>query len=860
VRSDLPTGTVTFLFTDVEGSTRLLRELGAEAYAEALAGHRRIVRGACAAEGGAEVDTQGDAFFFAFPSAPGAVAAAQAMTAALVEGGIRLRIGLHTGTPLVTDEGYVGDDVHLAARVAASGHGGQILVSESARDLVPGVSVTDLGEHRLKDIEVAVSIYQVGDKTFPPLKTISNTNLPRPASSFVGREREQEAVVRELQNGTRLLTLTGPGGSGKTRLALEAATELVPSYNAGVFWVGLSAVREPSLVKETIAQTLGARDGLAEHIGEREMLLLLDNLEQVVDAAPDLSALVTTCPNLALLVTSRELLRVQGEVEYPVPPLASPEAVTLFCERSRLQPTGEIAELCSRLDDLPLAVELAAARTKVLSPAQILERLSQRLDLLKGGRDAEARQQTLRATIEWSYDLLTGTEPQLFARLSVFQSGCTLEAAEGVIGADIDGLQSLVEKSLVRRSDGRFWMLETIRDLARERFDASGEAEALGRGHAEWFLAVAERAEPFLKGAEQEAWLQRLEDDHDNLRESLDWLLTRSEAELAGRLAAALWLFWYMHGHVSEARRWLRRALEAGSVEPSETRAKLLDAAGYLASEQSDDEAIGLLEASLACAKEVGATSTAAIAASHLGGVRAWTATGGADLDAALAAGGEAVRFARQAEDDFALAVALNNLGVTHQLLGDTEQATAYYEESLELRRRVGDLSRVALSLANLAGIALGAGDASRAAAFFSEAAEIASAIGDKRHICVAFGGLALVAYRERRWEDADAHARASLRLAIELGDKLAIVEAIFCLAGIAAATGDPARAARLAAAAELHHAPLAPEGMPLDDEVRASIESARAAADPGIWQEAWAAGSAMSLDEAGDDAQFGET
>jgi hypothetical protein len=277
VRDDLPTGTVTFLFTDVEGSTRLLHELGGEAYAHALAEHRRIVREACAAEDGVEVDTQGDAFFFAFPSAPGAVAAARSINDALADGQIHLRIGLHTGTPLITDEGYVGDDVHFAARVAASGRGGQILLSNSARELVHGLSVTDLGEHRLKDIEGAVAIYQLGDTVFPPLKTISNTNLPRPASSFVGRARERGEVVRELRDGARLLTLTGPGGSGKTRLALEAAAELVPACKAGVFWVGLASLREPSLVMETISQTLGARDGLAEHIGEREMLLLLDN-------------------------------------------------------------------------------------------------------------------------------------------------------------------------------------------------------------------------------------------------------------------------------------------------------------------------------------------------------------------------------------------------------------------------------------------------------------------------------------------------------------------------------------------------------------------------------------------------------
>jgi predicted ATPase/class 3 adenylate cyclase len=859
VRPELPTGTVTFLFTDVEGSTRLLHSLGAESYAEALAEHRRVIRAACAREGGVEVDTQGDAFFFAFGSASGAVSAAAAFTEELASGPIQVRVGLHTGTPLVTAEGYVGKDVHFAARVAATAHGGQVVLSHATAAIIER-ELVDLGEHRLKDIEKAVPLFQLGEVSFPPLKTISNTNLPRPASSFLGREAELQEVLAKVEAGARLVTLSGSGGTGKTRLAIEAAGSLVPSYKAGVFWVGLASLRDPALVTETIAQTLGAKDGLAEHISERELLLLLDNLEQVVECAPELSELLKSCPNLTLLVTSRELLRIQGEVEYQVPPLAEPEAVTLFCERSHLEPSDEIAVLCTRLDSLPLALELAAARTKAMSPAEILERLASRLDLFKGGRDADPRQATLRATIEWSYDLLSGEEQQLFTGLSVFQGGCTLEAAEGVIGADIDGLQSLVEKSLVRRNDGRFWMLETVRDLARERFDASSELEALERDHAEWFLAVAERAEPFLKSAEQEDWLQRLEDDHDNLRQSLDWLLDHNEAELAGRLAAALWLFWWMHGHFGEARRWLQRALEAGSDEPSETRAKLLDGAGYLAFEQSDDEAVGLLEASLSCAKEVGATSTAAFAAAHLGGVLAWAGSGGSDAQAVLAIFDEAVRFARQAGDDYVLAVALNNLGATHDVLGDTERAAAYVEESLELRRRLGDMSGIALSLYNLADLALRRGDASGAAALYSEAAEIASANGDKRHLCFAHGGLASVAHRERRWEDAETHARASLRLAKEIGDKRAMAEAVFCLAGIAAATGDPVRAARLAAAAELHHSRLTPEGILLDDEVRASIETARSTSDPGIWQEAWAAGSAMSLDEATDDAQLVET
>src|SRR5712691_6387976 len=325
MHDDLPTGTVTFLFTDIEGSTKLLHELGSEAYARSLAEHRRVLREAFEAHGGVEVDTQGDAFFVVFPDAVHALSAAQEAQDALAEEAIRVRMGLHTGEPLLTDEGYVGVDVHKAARIAAAGHGGQVLLSQETRGRVP-VEVADLGEHRLKDFAEPIWIFQLGDDDFPPLKTISNTNLPHPASSFVGREKEVAEVTTLVQDGARLLTLTGPGGSGKTRLAIEAAAELVPEFKAGVFWVGLAPLRDPTLVVESIAQTLGAKDGLDEHIGERELLLLLDNLEQVVEAGPDLASLVETCPNLKLLVTSRELLRVRGEVEYPVLPLAEPEA------------------------------------------------------------------------------------------------------------------------------------------------------------------------------------------------------------------------------------------------------------------------------------------------------------------------------------------------------------------------------------------------------------------------------------------------------------------------------------------------------------------------------------------------------
>jgi predicted ATPase len=842
-----PSGTVTLVFTDVEGSTRLLHDLGRDAYLATLDEQRRIVRAACARHGGYEVDTAGDGFFYAFTSAGEAVAAVEEAMTGLEGSTIRIRVGIHTGEPGLDPPTYVGADVHKAARIMAAGHGGQVLLSQATRGLLEGHEVRDLGDQRLKDFYEPVRLFQLGAGDFPPLKTLNNTNLPVPRSSFVGRERELTEVASLLRNGSRLVTLAGPGGSGKTRLAIEAAAEVVGDYPDGVFWVGLAPLRDPALVVDTVAQALGTRAALAEQIGNRTLLVALDNFEHVIDAATDLSALMGACHNLRLLVTSRELLRLQGEVDYQVPPLAETEAEDLFCARSHLPHDEEIADLCRHLDDLPLAVELAAARTAVLSPAEIRDRLSQRLDLFKGGRDADPRQQTLRATIEWSYELLGHPEKELFARLSVFAGGCTFDASEEIAGADVDTLQSLVDKSLVRRADRRFWMLETIGELARERLHVSDEAGEIGRRHAEWFLALAERAEPFLKGAEQPAWLQRLEDDHDNLRKALDWFFDHDEPELAVRLAAALWLFWYMHGHVTEARRWLRRALDDGSAEPSATRAQVLDGAGYLANEQDElDEALVLLDASLLCAKEVGATSTAAVAAAHLCAVR-----GRAGSPLAIDAGEEAVALAREAGDDYVVGIALNNLGVRYSLLGDTERARAYFEESLEVRRRIGDVSRIALTVANLGWIALAQHDFDRAAPLFAEAAELAGRIGDKRHVRSALGGLGWVAYHEQRWEEADSCARESLQLSRELGMKRDYMDPMYCLAGTAAARRELARAARIAAAAEHYRPQFGANDEGDDVTYQAIVEGAKAACDPETWKRAWAEGQAMSLDEA---------
>jgi predicted ATPase len=702
VRSDLPSGTVTFLFTDVEGSTQLLHELGAEAYADALAEHRRVIREACAAHDGVEVDTQGDAFFFAFPTAPGALAAASRMTEALASGPIQVRAGLHTGTPLVTEEGYIGDDVHLGARVASASHGGQVVLSQATAQLIE-LELTDLGEHRLKDIPEAVPIYQLGNGTFPPLKTISNTNLPRPASSFVGREQETGAVVDLLKNGARLVTLSGPGGSGKTRLAIEAASELVPEFKAGVFWVGLAALRDPALVTETIAQTLGAKDGLDEHIAERELLLLVDNLEQVIDAAPELGSLLEACPNLKLLVTSRELLRVRGEVEYAVPPLEEQEAADLFCERSQLEADETIAELCRRLDSLPLAVELAAARTSVLSPQQILERLSQRLDLLKGGRDADPRQLTLRATIEWSYEMLSRGEQELFARLSVFAGGCTLEAAEEVAEADLDTLQSLVDKSLLRFTDERYWMLETIREYATERLSESGEPEQLRRNHADFFLAIALQAEQILRGSDREDALERLEREHDNLRaahDSLEWL---GEGELASRLAGALFVFWWMNGHMVEGRRRLERALE-DHTGATRARASALNGASLMALEAGDIETARMrIEEALPIFLKLGDTWGVTDAHFQL----ALIAVHARDPVRALELFEVSAEDFRRLGDEHMAMVATNNLADGYADVGELVRARELHEENLGRAREVGNRRIATFALGSLARIAI---------------------------------------------------------------------------------------------------------------------------------------------------------
>jgi predicted ATPase/class 3 adenylate cyclase len=654
--ADPPSGTVTLVFTDIEGSTRLLQRSG-DAYAGLLAEHRRLLREAFERHGGHVLDSEGDAFFVVFSSANDAASAAVEAQRALAayewpgEHEIRVRMGIHTGEPRPVEGRYVGLDVHRAARVTAAGHGGQVLVSEATRALLgERTRLRDLGSHRLKDLSGAQRLFQLeieGLPTeFPPLKTLDNrvTNLPTQPNAFIGRERELADTKGLLQRAdVRLLTLIGTGGTGKTRLALQLAADVVDQFKHGVFFVSLAPVRDWELVAPTIARTLGLREQpgetvletLTEYLRDRELLLLLDNFEQVVAAAPALAGLLSSGPGLHLLVTSRTPLRLLGERAYRVPQLDVPdlrrpalaaevaecESVRLFVERAQAaaadfavsdENVEAVAEICVRLDGLPLAIELAAPRVRTLTPPALLRRLDQRLALLTSrALDVDERQRTLRATIEWSYDLLPAKEKSLFARLGVFVGGCRLEAAEAVCDPDgslgpelLDGLDSLVEKSLLRQradSDGepRFWMLETIREFAVELLDSSGDvAEACAR-HATWTAEAAEGLDVESRTGDHSAFLARVDDEYANVREAIAWARKGGEEELLLSLATALWGFWSARGNGAEGRRALEDALELSDRRPA--RALLGLCTLRILSGSSEDLRAAAQEALAAC-------------------------------------------------------------------------------------------------------------------------------------------------------------------------------------------------------------------------------------------------------------------
>jgi predicted ATPase/class 3 adenylate cyclase len=733
----LPSGTVTFLFTDIEGSTRLLAELG-DAYADALAEHRRVVRAALARHGGVEVDTQGDGFFVAFTDAGSALAAAEDAQAALA---LPVRIGVHAGKAEVTTEGYVGLEVHRAARICAVAHGGQVVVSAATRACVlehKQLDLRDLGLHRLKDLAEPVRLYQLGGQEFPPLRSLNATNLPVQPNALIGRERELEEVTALLRDGARLVTLTGPGGTGKTRLALQAAAELVDDFPDGVFWVPLAAIRDRELVLPTIEQTLGAKAPLPEHVDEQRMLLLLDNLEQVIECAPALTDVLAVCPNLKLLVTSRVLLRVQSEREYQVFPLTDPDAVELFRERAaNAEPAEAVAEICRRLDGLPLAIELAAARTRVLPPHQLLRRLERRLPLLSSGsRDAPVRQRTLRATIEWSHDLLHDEEQRLFARLSVFIGGFTFEAAEMICSADLDTLESLVESSLVRPDVDRFTMLETIREYAVERLEEAGEAEDLRARHAEYYVVLGERAEPELDGQERFRWLEQLAPERENARAA--FLSSFNGAPVVAlRLAAVARAF---RIPPRERAGWSNATLSRDHAATPEILARAREAAGWSAIWADDyDQAGAHFEEARRLYRELGDELHRGNALLGLGHVK--RAAG--KLARARALHEQAIELLERVGDPPLLRGALGDLGELETELGNYERANELLEQSLSMARAAGATSQVASILHGLGDLALATGDAALASARYTESLTLLRDQGPGATTCCCLAGLA---------------------------------------------------------------------------------------------------------------------
>jgi predicted ATPase len=771
---ELPTGTVTFLFTDIEGSTRILSDLGDE-YADVLSEHHRRIREAVDRHGGVEMGTEGDAFFLVFPQARQAVAAASDAQLLLADGPVRVRMGVHTGEPSITDEGYVGLDVHWAARITAAGHGGQVVLSEQTRAFVDGeFELRDLGEHRLKDVDFPIRLFQLGRDEFPPLRSLSQARLPLEPTPLLGRKRELGDLLRLLRKErARLVTLTGPGGIGKTSLALAAAAELIESFTQGVGLVELAAVRDPALVLPQIAEALGGEGDAATQIGSRELLLVLDNMEQVVGAAGELSGLLAAAPNLSLLVTSREPLRIAGEREFPLRPLAEAPAVELFRQRAEAvlpdftAEYGLLAEICRRLDSLPLAIELAAARVKVLPPGELLSRLDRRLPMLTTGRrDLPQRQQTLRATIEWSYDLCTAEEQRLFARLGVF-TGWSLDAAEVVCDADLDTLASLLDKSLIRREGDRFSMLETIREYAAERLDESGEADGLRRRLAEYLTALAEEREDQYQGpAQAPQWQQRFRTEWDNVRASLDWTLESGEIELGLRLAGALGIVWLYQNVAVEGERWFRALFENAESVDDEVRAKAL------------------------------------VVASMVAGVRS-------NFEQAAAWGEESLAHFRATGSERGIAWGLTTIAVLPIERGDPAAAGPMLEEAERLHRRHGNSTGLRRILHLQGQQAAGVGDVDRGRRLLREAAELSAEDGDpfsSASSLHSLGDLDLVA------DDlaaAESDYRAALRAAWDSSaDRLVC----YCLAGLAstaAERGDTGRAALLWGFAEAYEARL---------------------------------------------------
>jgi predicted ATPase/class 3 adenylate cyclase len=851
---------VTFLFTDIEGSTRLWESDPAR-MARALERHDRLCRVTISACGGRLVKMSGDGLHAVFTDSTTALATVlelqQGMAAIAADCGIafRMRCGLHVGVAQVRDDDYFGSAVNRAARIMAAAHGGQVLLSQAVVDaskggLPDGTDLLSLGRVRLRDLADPEDIWQLThgglDRAFPALRSLDSTpnNLPRQLTSFIGRENEISEVEKLLDH-TQLLTLTGAGGSGKTRLAIQMAADILDAYADGVWLVELAALSDPGLVPQTVATVMGLKEQagktltqtLIEHLAAKRLLLMLDNAEHVLAACGQLAgALIHACPQMVVLATSREALGIPGELTFRVPSLSTPdpkrdvtpeqlssfESVRLFVERAQFnmprfavtaQNAPALASVCHRLDGIPLAIELAAARVRAMSMEQLDQRLDQRFHLITGGsRMAPRRQQTLRALIDWSYDLLDPAEMAMLCRLSAFAGGWTLEAAEHVCAGEgvedwkaLDLLTSLADKNLVGTAnwgdETRYRLLETVRQYAQEKLMESGANEPVRVRHRDYFLAVAEEAEPKLVSAEQVQWLQRLEAEHDNLRAALEWSLVATGTVGGLRLCSALQVFWVTRGHLSEGRGWCARVLgKGGAKAQTQERAKALTSAGALAYFQSDFPAAReLAQECLAIWRELGDRKGIAVSLSRLGVL----ALEQGDFASAQALNEESLAIKQELGDRSGIAASLNNLGNLAFERGDFASAQARYEESLAITRGLGDRVGAANALNNLGTVATEQGDFASARAMHEECLAIRRELENRGGIAISLNNLGTVTFEQGEFASARAMHEESLAIMRELGDRRAIAFSLDELAAVFAAFGNSLHAARVWGAAE---------------------------------------------------------
>ena len=879
--ADIPTGTVTFLFTDIEGSTRLWEKFP-EGMKTALARHDEILREAIEAHVGYVFKTVGDAFCAAFPTASDALEATlEAQRSLSAEqwgetGPLKVRASLHTGAAEERGGDYFGPPVNRVARLLSSGHGGQVILSQPTYDLVrddlpEGTSLSDMGEHRLKDLVRPEHVFQLVSPDLPadfsPLKTLDTrpNNLPAQPTALIGREKELDEIGKLLlRDDVRLVTLNGPGGTGKTRLGLQVGADMIEDFNDGVFFVPLAPVTDTELVPTTIAHILGLQESggqpilesLKSYLKNKEILLILDNFEQIVSAAAYVADILSTSPKLKMLVTSRETLHLRGEKEYQVPPLSLPdpeklavaeadfvsalsqyEAVRLFIQRAldvkadfevTIENAPALAEICHRLDGLPLAIELAAVRIKLLTPQAILKRLSSQMKLLTGGaRDLPERQQTIRGAIAWSHDLLEEGEKMLFRRLSVFVGGCSLEAAEEFCNADgaleidiLDGVASLVDKSLLRQEEAsslelegepRFVMMNTIREYGLEQLEESGE-EDMKRNHANFFLSLVKEAEPELHGPDQVKWLDRFEIEHDNLRAALEWSLGSGEAEVGLRLVGPLYTFWLIRGYNSEGREWFRRALSQSSDGSDSARAKAFYGAGGLAMSQGD-------------------------------------------LEQAVALGEKGLILSRQLEDKKLTSMILSDLGMALIELGETERGSIMREESLSLSRETEDkltIINALLHSGGSGGLPALQHDYEKTRELYEETLALCREGGFKRGLAWSLFHLGIVAINQGDYHRALELLGESMTTFWELRDKFTIVNPLFGTGEVAKAQGRPDRAARLFGTAgfiqESIGVPLGGINYPGYERI---VDAIGAELGEEAFEAAWAEGRAMTMEEA---------